>query len=116
MIDSQLLFNKKVSITNEIDKFIIKKDDGAVYALDKQTYNITTVSDSTSTNKPEQFYSIVGVLDTKSNAYLVCVNNAEFIGNIITSRVFKITEVSLGLILSLCTFHSQPDKSMIRDI
>jgi hypothetical protein len=92
MVDSQLFFNKSISITNEIDSFVIKKDSTKI-TLNKQTYNISNQTSENSSNKPEQFYAIVGVLDTRSNSYLVCVNGADYIGNILSSRVFKITEV-----------------------
>ena len=92
MVDSQLLFGKKISITNEIDKFIIKKDN-TILSLDKQNLSITQLSNEPSMGKSEHVFSIVGILDTRSNSYLLCVNNVDFIGNILTSRVFKITEV-----------------------
>jgi hypothetical protein len=94
MVDfnSELLFGKKISIQNEIEKFIIKKDNLSV-SIDKQNYAVTNVANDSMLSKTDQIFAIVGIIDTRSNSYLVCVNNAEFVGNILTSRIFKITEV-----------------------
>jgi hypothetical protein len=103
MVDSSLLFAKKITVHNEIDKIIIQKDKLSV-CIDKNQLHITHNSSSNSITKGIEVYSIVGILETLSNSYLLCVGGAEYIGNIIDSNVFKITEVIINHLVHLCTF------------
>lgn len=92
MVDSSLLFAKKITVHNEIDKIIVTKDKLSV-SIDKNQSHITQLNEPNTITKGIEVHSIVGVLETLSNSYLLCVGGAEYIGNIIDSNVFRITQV-----------------------
>jgi hypothetical protein len=91
MVDSSLIFAKKITVHNEIDKIILNKDKLSV-SIDKNQLHITQHT-SQGISKGIEVHSIVGVLETQSNSYLLCVGGAEYIGNILDSNVFRITQV-----------------------
>ena len=92
MVDSSLFFGKKITIQNEIDKIILHKDKKSV-CIDKNQLQINPYNSNEGITKGVQVHSIVGLLETQSNSYILCVNNADYIGNILNANVFKITEV-----------------------
>jgi hypothetical protein len=94
MVDSSLIFAKKIIVHNEIDKIILNKDKLSV-AIDKNQLHISKQSSTEGISKGVEIHSVVGILETQSNSYLLCVGGAEYIGNIIDSNVFRITQVEV---------------------
>jgi hypothetical protein len=92
MVDSSLVFAKKITVHNEIDRIIVNKEKFSV-SIDKNQLHITQHSSSEGITKGIEVHSIVGILETQSNSYLLCVGGAEYIGNILDSNVFRITQV-----------------------
>jgi hypothetical protein len=92
MIDSEAIYEKKISIFNETTKFIIQKD--------KETFSIQKAPGLTITKEENpkigasiKVHGIIGVIDTKINSYLLGISKASYVGNLLNNPIFKIEEV-----------------------
>jgi hypothetical protein len=97
MIDSEIVYEKKIIIYNEETQFIIQKGEEIISI--QKTDELTVAKEKKSKiSQGTKVLSIAGVIDTRTNKYLLAVNRATFVGNLLNHPIFKIDEVIIYLI------------------
>lgn len=94
MVDSDLLFGKDITIYSEPTQFVLSKKNTSHISISKENQKIKVLSEYTpKIGSGTQVHSILGLLHGKVNSYLMGVSRATFVGNILSSRIFKIEDV-----------------------
>jgi hypothetical protein len=103
MVDSDLLYQKEITIYCEESQFIFhktEKDENKtnprqfIYSFNKETHKVQKLNEYTpKLGTGREVYSILGIINGHHNYYLLGVSKATFMGKILNSRVFKIDEL-----------------------
>lgn len=96
LIDSENIIKPPFEIFSEETKFILKKSNSELYALDKNLGFDSLKRHEKNfldNHKGVKVFSIVGVADAKVNSYLIAASKTKFVGKILNANIFKIEEV-----------------------
>lgn len=102
--------NKNLIISDEENRFIIQKLNEQETFEIKKTKNITIINKmycnsyiQNKDNNINKAYGILGILTTMNTDYLIVISEASFIGEILKSKIYRITKVKIFLYLRLVT-------------
>lgn len=93
MIDSEIIYDKKITIFSDSSHFTIQKGDEIISIQKVQGLPISR-EERSKFGPGVRVHSIVGVIETKINSYLLGVTKALFVGNLLAAPIFKIEEVN----------------------
>lgn len=96
MVDSDLIFEKNITIFSESSQFIFHKAGGPneFVSFNKETMKVKNLQQySPKIGTGISVYAVIGILNASTNYYLLGVNKATFIGYILNFTVFKIDEL-----------------------
>jgi len=104
MVDSDLLYQKEITIYCEESQFIFHKSEKdsnksnhnqIIYSFNKETHKLNKLNEySPKLGTGREVYSILGIINGHNNYYLLGVSKATFMGKILNSRIFKIDELA----------------------
>jgi len=96
-IDSDTIFKAPFEIYPEETKIILKLQNGEIFTLSTDLgIDSLKPCDKSSIpfNKGIKAYTIIGVAEAKKQNYLIAVTKTKFVGKILSSNIFKISEVN----------------------
>lgn len=103
-IDTDTIFRAPFEIIPEESKITLKLQNGEMYVLSPNLgIDCLKTCDKTPSNFKNgiKAYSIVGVAEAKKQDYLIAVTRTKYVGKILNSNIFKISEVNLLNFLNL---------------
>jgi len=104
--ETDYILHKPLSISDEPNKFVIQKAGSEnFYEINKNKnfHIISRIKDANSEpingprNSSYEAYGILGVFSSDSTEYLIVISEAIFVGDILNSKIYQITNVCTNI-------------------
>ena len=117
MVESGIVIEKPIRIINEVDKFILVKNDKAVSIEKAFSVSVKQETfDSKYNNSGKTIDGILGILEAKDNNYLMVIDSSTILGTLMDHKIFVINKLAYYSFSKTETKQSKEDEFHIKQI